>query len=283
MKTRVLIPTAAAIGLLFAVPGWVDAQAMLADDIVIISKGQREQEKARTSTHLGNTPGAGDRAFRADPGGGESKLGEPPGGAVSFAPMQRRDVLSAASSEGRFPARAAGGPRLTRPAQQPGRQAPIYGTLDPPQGRDDGPPDGLTLDQAIARLLQVNYSLRTKFQEIPKADADILSAGLRANPLVFGSADSVPYGNYSRQRPGNNSYSVVLIQPIDVNQKRKVRVLVAQQARKVLDAQYQDAVRLEIDNLDTAFVDVLDAREAFRYARASVDGLDRVLAVTKQQ
>ena len=90
----------------------------------------------------------------------------------------------------------------------------------------------------------LNYGLRTKFQEIPKAQADILSAGLRANPLVFASADGVPYGSYSPQRPGDNSYSVVLIQPIDVNQKRKVRVLVAQQAKKVLDAQYQDAVRL---------------------------------------
>ena len=29
------------------------AQAMLADDIVILSKGQREQEKSRTSSHLG--------------------------------------------------------------------------------------------------------------------------------------------------------------------------------------------------------------------------------------
>ena len=129
----------------------------------------------------------------------------------------------------------------------------------------------------------MNYGLRTKFQEIPKAQADILSAGLRANPLVFASADGVPYGSYSPQRPGDNSYSVVLIQPIDVNQKRKVRVMVAQQAKKVLDAQYQDAVRLEIDNLYTAFVDVLDARETVRYARASLDGLNQVLKTVERQ
>ena len=116
---------------------------------------------------------------------------------------------------------------------------------------------------------------RTKFQEIPKAQADILSAGLRANPLVFASADGVPYGSYSPRRPGENGYSVVLIQPIDVNRKRLVRVHVAEQAKKVLEAQYQDAVRLEIDNLYTAFVDVLDARETVRFARASLEGLNR--------
>ena len=280
--SRVGIPAAVAIGLLFALPRRVDAQAMLADDIVILSRGQREQEKARTNTHLGPTPGAGRRAFRAYPGGGESKLGEPPGGAVTFAPMQHRDVLSAAASEGRVPAPAAAA-RIARPARPPAQQVPIYGALEVPERGDDGPPNGLNLDEAMARLVQLNYSLRTRFQEIPKAEADILSAGLRANPLVFASADTVPYGGYSPQRPGDNSYSVVLIQPIDVNQKRKVRVVVAQQARKVLDAQYQDAVRLEIDNLYTAFVDVLDAREAVRYARASLEGLGRVQAVTEQQ
>ena len=152
-----------------------------------------------------------------------------------------------------------------------------------PESYDEGPPNGLTLDMAIDRLPQVNYGLRTKFQEIPKAQADILSAGLRANPLVFASADGVPYGNYSPRRPGENSYSVVLIQPIDVNRKRLVRVHVAEQARKVLEAQYQDAVRLEIDNLYTAFVDVLDARETVRYASASREGLNRVLKTTEEQ
>src|SRR5262249_53130390 len=155
----------------------------------ILSKGQREQEKSRTNTHLGPTPGARERAFRANPGGGESKLGEPPGGAVIFAPMQRRDVLSAASSEGRaLP--SAGAARISRPARQPGQPAPIYGALEVPERGDDGLPDGLTLDEAMARLVHVNYSLRAKFQEIPKAEADILSAGLRANPLVFASADN---------------------------------------------------------------------------------------------
>ena len=262
--------------------GRASAQAMLADDIVILSKGQREQEKARSGTHLGPSPGAGERSLRANPGGGDARLGEPPGGKAGPTTMRQREVLAAASSEGRSIGQP-GAARIAPPARQPGLKTPIYGPLEVPDVADDGPPNGLTLDAAIARLSQLNYGLRTKFQEIPKAQADILSAGLRANPLVFASADGVPYGSYSQRRPGDNSYSVVLIQPIDVNQKRKVRVIVAQQAKKVLDAQYQDAVRLEIDNLYTAFVDVLDARETARYAKASLDGLNRVLATIEQQ
>src|SRR5262249_2708500 len=162
-----------------------------ADDIVIFSKGQREQEKARTNSHLGPLPGAGERPFRVSPGGGEPRLGEP--GQPAFpTSMQVRDVLSAASSEGRALGQAPAAriaPATTRPAQA----TPLYGPLEVPEGDDEGPPEGLTLDVAMERLARANYSLRTKFQELPKAQADILSAGLRANPLVFASADGVPY------------------------------------------------------------------------------------------
>ena len=49
----------------------------------------------------------------------------------------------------------------------------------------------------------------------------------------------------------------------------------------VLEAQYQNAVRVQINNLYTAYVDVLAARETIRLARASVEGLARVLEVAE--
>lgn len=259
-----------------------NAQAMLADDIVILTKGQREQDKAKATSHLGPAPGTASRSFKANPGAGETRLGETPGGARTTSSMQKRDVLSAASSEGRNFDQA-GAVRIAPLPTAPNQRTPVFGPLDLPAGDDEGPLDGLTLDMAIERLKQANFGLKTKFQEIPKAQADILSAGLRANPLVFASADGVPYGSYSQKRPGENGYSVVLIQPIDVNRKRLVRVHVAEQAKKVLEAQFQDAVRSEIDNLYTAYVDVLDARETVRFARASLEGLNRVLKTTEEQ
>ncbi|HEY7308788.1 MAG TPA: TolC family protein [Gemmataceae bacterium] len=42
----------------------------------------------------------------------------------------------------------------------------------------------------------------------------------------------------------------------------------AQKAEQVLEAQYQDAVRQAIDKLDTAFIDVLEARQTVRALRA---------------
>ncbi len=159
---------------------------------------------------------------------------------------------------------------------------PQFGRLELPAAESEGPPDGLTLDAAIDRLIQVNPDLLSKGREIPKARADAITAGLRANPIVFFSADSIPYGGYSTRRPGSNSYGIVLVQPIDVNHKRRYRVIVAEQARAVLEAQYADAVRLGIDQLGTAFVDVLEARETLRYKQANVDRLNKMVDVTRQ-
>jgi cobalt-zinc-cadmium efflux system outer membrane protein len=267
-----------------------NGQAMLADDIVILSKGQRNKEKAKAETHLGPSLGAGESPFRYRPGSVEARLGERAGPSIrpSLGPAnppaaRTTGILSAASGYDSGAARI--GPRpIPRARPLPPRPAAsTYGALDLPDGEDEGPPSGLTLDQAIDQLLHNNPDLGTKFQEIPKAQADILTAGLRANPLVFGSADNTPYGNYSPQRPGNNGYSVVLIQPIDVNGKRRARVHVAQQAKKVLEAQYQDAVRLAIDNVYTAFVDVLDAREILRYKRANLTRLNDVVKTINEQ
>lgn len=253
-------------------------QAQLADDIVILSKGLRTQEQARTDAHLGTSPGGNDIRFRVVPGSGQTRLNETRSGN----PMVARDVLSAASAPPQ--ARIGGGsPAIVSPAIRLPEELPVFGPLEVPSEVDEGPPNGLTLDVAIDTLMRQNFDLNTKFQEIPKADADILSAGLRGNPLVFASADENPYGRYSPQRPGENGYGITIIQPIDANNKRRVRILAAQQAKRVLEAQYQDAVRLEIDNLYTAYVDVLAAREGVLYVQASLAGLNEAVSLIERQ
>jgi cobalt-zinc-cadmium efflux system outer membrane protein len=159
---------------------------------------------------------------------------------------------------------------------------PLYGPLALPDRADEGPPNGLTLDAAIERLVRENLELRAKALELPKAQADILTASLRANPIFYADAQQVPYGNYSEERPGGpTQYDVNISYPLDITRKRRARTVVAEQARSVLQAQYQDAVRLQIDNLYTAYVDVLAAREAIRFTDASITGLRRLVETTE--
>jgi cobalt-zinc-cadmium efflux system outer membrane protein len=166
----------------------------------------------------------------------------------------------------------------------------LYGPLAIPSGpAEEGPPDGLTLDAAIERLVEANLTLRAMYHEIPKAQADILTAGLRANPLLFFDAQRVPYGGgggAARGRlsePIGTEYDLNINHPLDLNHKRRARSEVAHRAKRVLEAQYQDAVRVEIDNLYTAFANALGERETVRYAQASVEGLREVLKTTRAQ
>src|SRR5271166_5013048 len=168
---------------------------------------------------------------------------------------------------------------IAAPAPLPVPRAPLYGTLAlPTEEESEGPADGLTLDQAIELLVKNNFDLRSKFMEIPQARADILTASLRTNPILYADSQLVPYGSFSDRRPGGpTQYDLNVSHPIDYSHKRRARMDYAARALGVTEAMYQDAVRIEINNLYTAFVDVLAARQTLRYTRASVTGLDRLL------
>jgi cobalt-zinc-cadmium efflux system outer membrane protein len=278
VTTRRLALALALIAAALAVPGRA-ARAQEAEELLpTITARPGEVEPGFTS--LGRTPGAGGVAFENLPGAGESLLGGRPGPAFPRVP-------SATTRPGPgfgVPARRG----IAVSAATPVSSFPLFGALSIPTGPDeDGPPDGLTLDQAIDRLVRENLDLRARFHELPKAQADVLTAGLRANPLLFFDAQRVPYGSGGGGGRGRSSeaigteYDINVNHPLDLNGKRSARVEVATRARRVLEAQYQDAVRVEIDNTYTAFVNVLGERETVRYARAGVEGLREVVATTR--
>jgi cobalt-zinc-cadmium efflux system outer membrane protein len=239
------------------------------------------------SSSLGAQPGSGFNTMGSTPGGGASILSQ---GAPSSAPLSGRagptgpHVPSSVSNPG-----AEAGPNdqprgITAPIPQPTYSPPSYGSYELPTGpADDGPADGLTLDQAIERLVRENLDLRAKSYEIPQAQADILNAGLRANPVFYGDGQLIPYGRYNRDRPGGQTqYDANVSYPLDLSRKRQARTLYATRAKRVIETQYQDAVRLGIDQLYTAYVNVLAARQTVRYAQASVKGYRQLLDVTNQ-
>jgi cobalt-zinc-cadmium efflux system outer membrane protein len=160
---------------------------------------------------------------------------------------------------------------------------PQYGELEQPVGPEDlGPEGGLTLDGAIERLLRENLTLLALKFEVPMAQADVLTAGLRANPIFYADTQLVPYGHYSQARPGGQTqYDVNITYPLDVSRKRRARTLVAQRAQRVTEAQLQDAIRLQVDNLYTAYVDVVAAGETLRYSQAYVAGITRLLGLNR--
>jgi cobalt-zinc-cadmium efflux system outer membrane protein len=174
---------------------------------------------------------------------------------------------------------------FNRTSVQPSAPVPSYGEgLDIPVSRlEVGPPNGLTIDQAIELCVKENVDLLAQRLEIPMAEADILTANLRGNPIFYADEQLVPYGHYSFRRPGGPAQADVNMNfPLDITLKRRARTLVAQRAKRVAEAQMIDAVRNQIDTLYTYYVDNVSARVTLRFSQAYVKGLSALLELNKE-
>ncbi len=155
-------------------------------------------------------------------------------------------------------------------------------SLDQGDG-DQTPPTTWTLDEAIARLLEANLELRAQSLELPQAEADIVTAGLWANPILLFDTQFIPYGSFSEERPGGpTQYDLSITMPLDLSGKRKNRVAVASATQYVLVQRYRDAVRVAIADLSLVFLDMLAAQAGIQLLEAGQAGLEEALNTTRR-
>lgn len=219
------------------------------------------------------------------PGAVEPSLGSPPGALEPGMELASPGLTGGRRRSGRIPkpsrgsqgvlATRTGGMQLPEqlPVPRPNRTRLLPTTvIDPDAAYSEGPVDGVTLDHVIEVVLKHNLNIRALRQEIPQADAEILTAGLRTNPFIYLDGQSIPYGSYTDSTPGGpTQYNVNLTYPVDVSSKRSNRVAVARLSRTTLEAQYQDVVRRQIDNVYDAFVTLQAARVDVTVARVATD------------
>lgn len=268
--------------------GEAKAQISLADDIIATANAKKSSEAQRESA-LGSSPGTHEVPYHRRPGSTDLNLGNI---RQSHRVASPRLARLAARTSAYTPRPQEPTPGVFEEGIAPSIERlplalPDGGTshhIDDPTGYDEeGPPNGLTLDDAIRTLIESNRELRIKAMELPQADADILTAGLRENPLVFYGADTVPYGSYTPERPGEVEHGISFVLPIDFMGKREKRVELAKEQKRVLAAQYQNAARIAIDELYTAYVNALVARQTVRAARDTLSLLDEVIRVHEAQ
>src|SRR6516165_101569 len=114
-----------------------------------------------SDSRLGPMPGAGAMLLGNQPGRGDLLLGR-------LGPSMPRVPTAITTPDNQGLALRQRG--IAAPQPLPAPRAPLYGSLDLPAKEDDeGPADGLTLDQAIERLVRENYDLRSRRMEIPQA------------------------------------------------------------------------------------------------------------------
>jgi cobalt-zinc-cadmium efflux system outer membrane protein len=231
------------------------------------------------------------------PGGPTSLLGATPGAGANLGMQPGRDEMLLGGRAGpsvprvptsiTMPGGTYQGPRaslgVAAPQPLPVPQPTFYGTLEVAEGPEDqGPPDGLTLDQAIEIYVHQNLGLRALALELPQARADVLTASLRANPIFYADSQLVPYGSFNRQKPGGpTQYDVNVSHPIDYSRKRVARTNYAEVSLRVMEHQYQDAVRRGIGDLYLAYVDILAARRTVHYVQVNARGTEEFLSKTE--
>ena len=230
-------------------------------------------------------------------GGIQSLFGPLPGGGANLGMQPGRDEMLFGGRAGpsvprvptsvTMPGGAYQGPRamvgIVAPQPLAVPQPPFFGTLDVGEGPEDqGPPDGMTLDQAIELYVHNNLGLRALSLELPQARADVLTASLRANPILYADSQLIPYGSFNKQRPGGpTQYDLNISHPIDFSHKRQARIIYAEVSLRVMEHQYQDAVRRGIGDLYAAYVDVLAARRTVHYSQVNAQGTSDFLSKTE--
>ena len=148
------------------------------------------------------------------------------------------------------------------------------------------PPENLqtlSLSQAISEALDKNLDLIAARYDIPIAQARILTARLRPNPIFGLEAGHLNYPitpDFNNSHGGGpNEFAIRTDFILERGEKRERRVEVAEASRSVAELQVLNAVRTVVLNVETAFVDILQAKANLALALDSLRSFDEIVNV----
>jgi len=140
----------------------------------------------------------------------------------------------------------------------------------------------MTMDQAVSEAIEHNLTLVAERYSIAVADARIVTAQLRPNPVVTGNAmlpSGMVFDNNVSPREQVFRTDVVL----ETAGKRERRIELAQAARSVAELQLMNVMRTVVLDVENAFVDVVLARQNAALARESLEAFDAVVRVNVER
>jgi outer membrane protein, heavy metal efflux system len=155
--------------------------------------------------------------------------------------------------------------------------------LTPAQGREPGELEPLAIGQAVAEAIDKNLDLFAERYKIPIADAQIITAKLRPNPVV-----SV-WGNYfdilgtgfdpatNAAGPTESGARVDFV--LERGGKRGERIAVAEASKTVSQFELLNATRTLIVDVQSGFVDVLQAKADVALAVENLKTFEEIVRV----
>jgi len=140
----------------------------------------------------------------------------------------------------------------------------------------------LTIDDAVREAIDRNLTLVAERYAVSVAQARIVTARLRPNPVLTLSAmlpDGTVFANGISPREQVFRTDVVL----ERGGKRERRIEVAEAARSVAELQVLNTMRTIVLDVENAFVDVVLAKANVALARGSLDAFDALVRVNTER
>ncbi len=140
------------------------------------------------------------------------------------------------------------------------------------------------LDQAIQEAITKNLDLAAERLNISVAETREITARLRPNPVLTVSGQSLNLigANYSPATPlGPNQLNIHTDFPIERGHKREERVAVAKEEKSLAELGVREVMRQVIAGVQSAYVDVQQAKESVKLAQANLLSLNAVVAANE--
>jgi len=143
-------------------------------------------------------------------------------------------------------------------------------------------PQTLTIDAAVREAIDHNLTLIAERYSVSVADARVVTAGLRPNPVLTVSA-MLPSGEVFDNAVSPREQIAHVDVPIERGGKREHRLEVAQAAKSVAELQLMNTMRSLVLDVQSACVDVVQARENLALARESLDAFNSLVQVNTER
>ena len=140
----------------------------------------------------------------------------------------------------------------------------------------------ITLAQGLQEALDKNLNLLAEKHNVAIAEAKIITARLRPNPVLSFSADhqNVLGSTYTLDNgAGPNEYSARIDFLMERGGKRERRVEVAEAVKSVAELQFLNSIRSLVLDVQSAFVDALSAKASLALALENLKALNDIVAV----
>ena len=156
------------------------------------------------------------------------------------------------------------------------------------QGQDasNTPVESFSIERAVAEALDHNLGLLAEKYSIPVAEARIVTARLRPNPIVSIGGDHLDVlgTGYSTDNSGGPSeYSIRTDFVLERGGKRESRIAVAQNVKAVTELLLLNSARSLVLDVQSAFVDVLLAKANLELAKENLASLHTVVGVNEKR